>query len=48
MCITNIVDRVGSGDSFAAGLVYRLLNGISAKEVLDFAVAGHERVLKNK
>ena len=37
--ITNIVDRVGSGDSFAGGLIYRLVNGFSYKEALDFAVA---------
>lgn len=37
--ITDIVDRVGSGDSFAGGLIYRLVNGSSAKEALDFAVA---------
>ena len=37
--ITNIVDRVGSGDSFAGGLIYRLVNGFSHKEALDFAVA---------
>ncbi|HBG73973.1 MAG: 2-dehydro-3-deoxygluconokinase [Chloroflexi bacterium GWB2_49_20] len=37
--ITDIVDRVGSGDSFAGGLIYRLVNGFSPKEALDFAVA---------
>jgi 2-dehydro-3-deoxygluconokinase len=37
--ITDIVDRVGSGDSFAGGLIYKLLNGAGKKEALDFAVA---------
>jgi 2-dehydro-3-deoxygluconokinase len=37
--ITDIVDRVGSGDSFAGGLIYRLVNGFSHKEALDFAIA---------
>jgi len=37
--ITDIVDRVGAGDSFAAGLIYGMdsLNG--ARETLEFAVA---------
>jgi 2-dehydro-3-deoxygluconokinase len=37
--ITDIVDRVGAGDAFAGGLIYRLANGFSTKEALDFAVA---------
>jgi 2-dehydro-3-deoxygluconokinase len=38
--ITHIVDRVGSGDAFAAGLVYGLLRyGEAAQKGLDFAVA---------
>ncbi len=37
--ITDIVDRVGGGDAFAGGLIYRLSNGFSTKEALDFAVA---------
>lgn len=37
--ITHIVDRVGSGDAFAGGLIYRLVNGFSSKDALDFAVA---------
>ena len=42
--ITNIVDRVGGGDSFAAGLIYGLTNLgatnlASEKEALEFAVA---------
>jgi 2-dehydro-3-deoxygluconokinase len=35
----HIVDRVGGGDSFAAGLIYALLNEYSSKEALEFAVA---------
>jgi len=36
--IVPIVDRVGGGDSFAAGLIYSLLSGKSDQEALDFAV----------
>lgn len=34
-----IVDRVGGGDSFAAGLIYCLLYGRDFKEALEFGVA---------
>ena len=34
-----IVDRVGGGDSFAAGLIYGLLSKANSKEALEFAVA---------
>ena len=37
--ITHIVDRVGSGDSFAAGLIYGLLRLPSTGEALEFATA---------
>lgn len=37
--ITDIVDRVGSGDSFAAGLIYGLANGMDHRTALEFAVA---------
>ena len=37
--ITHIVDRVGSGDSFAAGLIYGLQSLGSPQEALEFAVA---------
>jgi len=37
--ITDIVDRVGGGDSFAAGLVYGLLAYDSDQKALDFATA---------
>lgn len=35
----HIVDRVGGGDSFAAGLICGLLDGKSGKDALEFAVA---------
>ena len=35
----HIVDRVGGGDAFAAGLIYSFLNGYSDKDALEFAVA---------
>ncbi len=35
----HIVDRVGGGDSFAAGLIYGLINEMSPQETLEFAVA---------
>lgn len=35
----NIVDRVGSGDSFAAGIIYSLLIESDAKDAVEFAVA---------
>ena len=35
----HIVDRVGGGDSFGGGLIYSLLNGASAKDAIEFAVA---------
>jgi 2-dehydro-3-deoxygluconokinase len=37
--ITHIVDRVGGGDSFAAGLIYGWQNLPSHREALEFAVA---------
>ena len=37
--ITDIVDRVGGGDAFAAGLIYGLANGKSPEGALNFAVA---------
>lgn len=37
--ITHIVDRVGGGDAFAAGLIYGLIHLSSPVEALDFAVA---------
>jgi 2-dehydro-3-deoxygluconokinase len=37
--IQPIVDRVGSGDAFAAGLIYGLCSGMDEGEALDFATA---------
>jgi len=35
----HIVDRVGGGDSFCAGLIYAMITGKSSQETLEFAVA---------
>ena len=37
--ITHIVDRVGGGDSFAAGLIYGLATGLPDEDALNYAVA---------
>jgi len=37
--ITHIVDRVGAGDAFAAGLIYGMIHGMGDEESLEFAVA---------
>jgi 2-dehydro-3-deoxygluconokinase len=37
--ITHIIDRVGTGDSFAAGLIYGLLKLATPREALEFATA---------
>jgi 2-dehydro-3-deoxygluconokinase len=37
--ITNIVDRVGGGDSFAAGLIYGLMTYKDDQRALEFATA---------
>ncbi|MDP6359526.1 MAG: sugar kinase [Planctomycetota bacterium] len=37
--ITHIVDRVGGGDSFAAGLIFALISEKSAADAINFAVA---------
>lgn len=34
-----VVDRVGGGDSFSAGLIYSLLNGMNAQDAVEFAAA---------
>ncbi len=36
---SHIVDRVGGGDSFAAGLIYALLNGYDTRRSVEFAAA---------
>lgn len=35
----HIVDRVGGGDSFGAGLIYAILSGKDSKDIIEFAVA---------
>ena len=35
----HIVDRVGGGDSFGAGLIYAMLDGKDAQGIIEFAVA---------
>ncbi len=35
----HIVDRVGGGDSFASGLIYGLVSGMSMQDAAEFAVA---------
>jgi len=35
----HIVDRVGGGDSFGAGLIYALLSGKNTQDAIEFAVA---------
>lgn len=35
----HIVDRVGGGDSFGAGLIYSLINNYSPEKAIEFAVA---------
>jgi 2-dehydro-3-deoxygluconokinase len=35
----HIVDRVGGGDSFGAGLIYASIKGLSPQETLEYAVA---------
>jgi 2-dehydro-3-deoxygluconokinase len=37
--LTHIVDRVGAGDAFAAGLIYGLATGLKDEEALHFATA---------
>ncbi len=37
--ITNVIDRLGSGDAFAGALIYCLLTGKNDQEALDFATA---------
>lgn len=37
--ITGIVDRIGGGDAFAAGVLHGLTTGMSDQQMLDFAAA---------
>ncbi len=36
--LTNIVDRIGSGDAFAAGILHSLQSGATPQECIEFAV----------
>jgi len=37
--LARIVDRIGGGDAFAAGLLHGLLRGMAGQDALDFAIA---------
>ena len=37
--INNVVDKVGSGDCFMAGLIYGLYHGHKAKDIINYAAA---------
>jgi len=37
--VTDIVDRIGGGDSFSAGLIHGLLTLPGDQEALEFAIA---------
>ncbi len=37
--LIHIVDRVGGGDSFGAGLIYSCINNFASQETIEFAVA---------
>ncbi len=37
--LMHIVDRVGGGDSFGAGLIYATLSDMKSQEIIEFAVA---------
>src|SRR6185437_11608501 len=36
-----IIDRVGSGDSFASGFIYALVTGMDLKDAAEFGVAAY-------
>jgi len=37
--VSDIVDRVGTGDAFAAGMIYGLISGMQDEKLLEFATA---------
>jgi 2-dehydro-3-deoxygluconokinase len=37
--IEHIVERIGGGDAFAAGIIYGILEGLAPEEVIEFATA---------
>ena len=34
-----IVDRVGAGDAFTAGIIYGLFNNLPSQEIVEFSIA---------
>jgi 2-dehydro-3-deoxygluconokinase len=43
-----VVDKVGSGDCFMAGLIYGMNNDLSPKEIINFAAAAAVGKLQEK
>ncbi len=40
-----VIDRIGSGDAFMAGLIHALINNMSAQEIVNFATAaGYQKL----
>jgi len=39
--LRNVVDRVGTGDAFSAGLIYGLMSGMESQDALDFGAAAN-------
>lgn len=39
--LRNVVDRVGTGDAFSAGLIYGLVSDMSSKDALEFGAAAN-------
>lgn len=37
--MTNVIDRIGGGDAFAAGVLYGLIEGFEAQHTIEFATA---------
>ncbi len=46
--VTDVVDRVGSGDCFMGGLVYGMYNKHTVQDIIDFAAAAAVGKLKEK
>lgn len=39
--LQNVVDRVGTGDAFSAGLIFGLISGMESQDALDFGAAAN-------